>query len=732
MRRNDMKKLLVIFIILLSNIYAQSGSIRGRVINENAQPVIGANVVVEGTFYGDAADENGFFEIKNIPYGNYILIVSAIGYERRNIKINFNQNFKSITIILKTSVIETQQVIITAGKYEQKKEDLTVSTTVIQPEIINRKNYKTFDELLRDIPGVQMNLEQVSIRGSSGYSKGVGARVLAAINGIPFYSGDNGDVVWEMIPMSDIERVEIIKGPASSLYGTSAIGGVINIITRPAVKSPITNINSYYGLYDKPVYETWRWNKNYRSFYGLEITHSNSYKNFGYTISLKKFDDLSYKRDNFSKKYFGYLKVNYKNSENSDVTFFADYLNMNRGNFLYWKDSRHALVPKDEDTNKTVKSNRIFTGLIYHNKFNENLTGDFKLSYYHTRFDGYGIEVTTSDANLFRSEALINYNLSKQFLITTGLEASGSNVKSNIFSNTKFLGFASYFQTEFRGIKNLIATLGIRYDYIKLFPSSGKDTIGGKNAITPRAGLNYKLNANLILRASIGTGFRAPTPAEVFTTAGVGGGIDVKENPNLKSETSFSLEAGAIYQYNNNLNFDIAFYRTEYNNFIEPNLTKEGKIQFINLSKARILGLEIISDWNVVPSLLKLMIGYNYMWARDIQKNKAMKYRPRNTFNAHLNFSPMPFEFGIDFRYASKVEEIDYEITQPPLALVIDGDKRVPVYVTDITAGYNFFIMNKPSKIYLNAKNIFNYYYVEFIGNLAPLRNISINLQMYL
>lgn len=727
-----MKNFLLSFILLTTTIYPQTGSIRGKIINEKAQPIVGANVIILGTYFGDASDENGFFEIKNIPFGIYELQISSIGYEKRKIKINFDENYKPITVILKTSVIETQQIIVSASKYEQKKEDLTVSTVVIPPEFINRKNYKTFDELLRDIPGIQMNLEQVSIRGSSGYSKGVGARVLAAINGIPFYSGDNGDIVWEMIPLSDIDRVEIIKGPASSLYGTSAIGGVINIITKQSVKSPITNINSYFGAYDKPKYNTWKWNKNYRTFYGMEITHSNSFKDIGYTFSIKKFDDLSYKRDNFSKKYLGYIKLNYKISEQSNFTFFTDYLNMNRGNFLYWKDSRHALVPKDEDTNKTVKSNRVFSGLIYHNKYSDKSTWDFKFSHYYTRFDGYGIEVTTSEANLFRGEGMFNYNYSKDFLFTGGFEASYSNVKSNIFSNTKFRGFALYTQLEYKGIKNLISTFGIRYDYIDLIPTGSRDTISGKNALTPRVGFNYKLSDNLIIRASAGTAFRAPTPAEVFTTAGVGGGIDVKENPNLKSETSFSIETGILYQYSPQTSFDIAFYRTEYNNFIEPNLTKEGKIQFINLSKARILGLEIISDLDVISSLLKLTLGYNYMWARDIEKKKAMKYRPRNTFNAQIKIIPMPFEFEIDFRYASKVEEIDYEITQPPLALVVDGDKRVPVYITDVSAGYNFIIMKMPAKIYLNAKNIFNYYYVEFIGNLAPLRNISLNFQMYL
>ncbi|MDP2036857.1 MAG: TonB-dependent receptor, partial [Ignavibacteria bacterium] len=113
------------------------------------------------------------------------------------------------------------------------------------------------------------------------------------------------------------------------------------------------------------------------------------------------------------------------------------------------------------------------------------------------------------------------------------------------------------------------------------------------------------------------------------------------------------------------------------------------------------------------------------------EKNKSMKYRPRNIVYTNLRFTPAPFEFGIDFRYWSRVEEIDFALTEPPLALVVEGDQRVPVYITDLMAGYNFFIMNVPAKVYINAKNLFNYNYVEFIGNLAPIRNYSLSLELF-
>lgn len=721
-----MKRIYILIILLPFTLgIAQTLPLKGKVISDKAQPVIGANIILLGTNFGAAANEKGFFEISNIPLGDYTLVVSAIGYERRQIKYSLTPTSKPINIILRETVIETEQIIVSAGKHEQKKEDMAVSAVIIQPDYLLTKNFQTFDEMLRTIPGIQMNLEQVSIRGSSGYSKGVGARVLVAINGLPLYAGDNGDVVWEMIPLSDIERVEIIKGPASSLYGSSAIGGVINIITNTSGKIPVTHFRSYIGGYDNPSHDIWKWNDSYRLFYGTEITHSNSMNNLGYTFSLKRFDDMGYRQNDFNKKYLGYVNLNYKINEEDYFTFFTSYLNMNRGNFLYWKDSRNALVPKDEDNGNTIKSDRIFTGLIYHHHFNEKVQAEIKTSYYRTKFVGYGLSTTTSTANLARGEALINYKMTNSLMMTSGIEVSYSTVESDIFSNTNFFGTGAYAQFEYNIAKNLIATMGLRYDFIKI------DTLSGKNAVMPRAGLNYKLYDNLILRASVGTGFRAPTPAEVFTSIGVGGGVDVKNNPDLTSETSLSFEAGFIYNPFDILSFDAAFYQTDYNNFIEANLTKDGDIMFINLPKARIQGFELTSNWHIIKDKLKISTGYNYMWARDIERNKSMKYRPQNTINLQVNYSPAPFEFGINFRHMSKVEEIDFALSEPPLALVIDGNERVPIYVTDLSAGYNFLVAGTPAKIYLNAKNIFNYNYVEFIGNLAPIRNYSISFDLY-
>lgn len=716
------------YILFFSGIaFAQAGDLTGYVFDQTNQPLIGVNVIINGTTIGAATDEDGFFLIDNIQYGNYILDISSVGYQKKSVEIEFNKDYKPIRIILYEAAIETGQIVVSAGKYEQKVEDLTVSTSVIPPETIEKRNFAKLDDLMRYVPGVSMAEEQLSIRGSSGYSQGAGSRVLVAIDGVPLYTGDTGEIVWEFVPITDIEQIEVIKGPASSLYGSTAIGGVVNIITKKAPKKPLFHLSSDGGFYDDPSIDQWKWTDNKRTFYGYSLTHSNSFGKFGYTISYKRENSDGYREGDHNKRHLTYTKLSYDFSDNTSITFLGNYLFMNRGQFNYWKNSRHALEPPDDERDQIVVSDRYFGALTLKHKFSDKFSLQLKPSYYSSDFEGRAKEITSSIATLWRNELITNYSPNEDWTFILGSEQTHSKVSSSIFSSPKFFGVSGYLHTEFRGIDKLTATLGVRYDYIKI------DSVDGANAVTPRLGLNYKLFKDLTLRGSIGTGFRAPTPAEVFTTVSVGG-IDIKKNTDLTYETSLSFELGAIYKPMPNLYFDVAFFQTEYNNFIEPNfINDEGgfAIKFVNLSKARIQGSEVFVDYKIFPGLLNFNIGYTYLWSQDLKLQKAMKYRPRHRVYAALNYTPYPFEFGIYYRFWSRIEEIDETIVQPPAELIVDGNLRVKVYVWDASAGYNFNIFDVPLKLSANVYNIFNYNYVEFLGNLRPLRNFSLRLDMY-
>ncbi|MGB5529130.1 MAG: TonB-dependent receptor [Ignavibacteriaceae bacterium] len=715
---------LIIFLSISTNhISAQTYSIRGKVVDSNSKPILGVNMVLINTSFGAATDEAGNYEIVDIPAGTYIVEFSAIGYEKfRREDITIQNRSITVDVILTEAVIESEEVLITAGKYEQKKSDLPVSAEIISGKEFTKRNFSNMEDAIRYVPGVTMTEDQVSIRGSSGYSRGTGSRALFAIDGLPFYTGDTGEIVWEMIPVTELQRVEIIKGAASSLYGSAAIGGVINGLTRNISDKPLTIVNAFYGMYDKPYYSEWDWSGKRRPFNGLTLSHSNKFGNLGFNLSFTRLEESSYKQDDDFKKYIGFLKAVYNFTPISSVTLIANTFNKRAGQFLYWKNSRNALVPPDQNLGDRIETNRYLFGLIYKSLIGNKILLNVKTSYYRNYFKDNETISNESTSNLYRGEVQLNSNLNNFIVLTGGLEGSFSEVNSSLFGNPDAFGVGAYAVTDINFSFPLVASVGVRYDFSKL------DSLEGSGAISPKLGLNYKAIDELILRSSLGTGFRAPTLSEAFTSTSTGG-ITVKPNPSIKSEHNLTFEFGVNYSPFNLLNLDFAVFQNEYYDMIEPGVDPtDGLVFFSNVVRARIQGFEASTIISILPNQLSLSLNYTYMWTRDLETDLALRYRPRHIFYSSLDFRKWNFEFGVNFRYTSRVEEIDEELID--LGIVVDGDLRVPIYTTDLKLGYNFLSLGLPLNLYLNVKNIFNYNYVELIGNLRQLRNYSVGLNL--
>jgi iron complex outermembrane receptor protein len=718
-----MIKIFAAIVFLAGISFAQTYSIKGIVTDTSGIPLTGVNVLLVGTRFGTATNSNGFFELKNLTPGKYSLRFSMIGYERhvlRNVTLE-NQSL-NLTIILKEKILQSEQVVVTAGKHEQKIGDLPVSASIIEPDFIEKKAFTNLENVLRYAPGINMTEGQISIRGSSGYSRGAGTRALVAIDGIPYYTGDTGETIWEVIPLHTLERIEIIKGASSSLYGSSAIGGVINVITKPIQKSPVTFIKSHFGFYDKPSHEEWDWSDNLRTLNGLTVAHSNRIGNFGFGASFTRYEDLSYKQNNYSKKYIGFLKgtIDFENA--SSITLLANSFNKRGGSFLYWKNSRNALVPPDNDQGETISTNRYMAGLLYQRFIFNGTLLNVKASYYRNNWSDRSEVQNNSTSNLYRGEIQTTSEIFTNAILVSGIEASTANVKSSIFGNPGYSGFGVYSQMDYSYNLPVTLTFGLRYDMIKL------DTLESSNAFSPKLGLNIRITDDLRFRSSIGTGFRAPSLAEAFTSTSTSG-ITVKPNPNLKPEKNFSLEAGLFFTPGDAVSFDIAFFRNEYFDFIEPGIDlTDGLVIFDNVTRARILGLEFNSKFFLLDDALTLSANYTYLWARDINERKFLKYRPRHIAVTGIDYKINSFEIGADFRYWSRIEEIDIELIE--LGLVPEGDKRVAVYVLDLRCGLGFSLAGLAFKTYLNVNNALNYNYVELIGNIAPIRHFNLSLEI--
>jgi iron complex outermembrane receptor protein len=644
-----------------------------------------------------------------------------VGYKSEKVlDVLINEN-TTLDMMLEPSVIQSEQVIVTAGKYEQKVSELPVSAEIIPSDDFSVKNFYSLEDAMRYVPGLNMIEDQLSIRGSSGYGRGAGTRVLLAIDGIPFYTGDTGEIIWEIIPVNDIERVEIIKGAASSLYGSSAIGGVINVITKEIPDKPLTLIKTNFGLWDKPFHKEWDWSDNYRTFNGITLSHSNKFDNLGFSISLSRLQDLSYKQSGFFTRYIGYIKGEYEFSPSLTATLFANGLTHSSGNFIYWKDLKNALVPPDTDQGQRTEADRYMIGVIIKNILSSKFFVNVKASYYRTKWRDETESRNNSLTGIYHGEIQTNYFASNNLTITSGIEASYSNVNSNIFGKPSSNGIGIYSQGDIKFNFPLTLSIGIRYDYSKL------DSIEGFSDLSPKVGLNYNLNDYIILRAAFGSGFRAPSLAEAFTST-TASGITVKPNLDLKPETNLSFEAGINYSPSELLTFDAAIFQNEFYDFIVPSIDpKDGLVFFNNVTRARIQGFEIGTDFYLSENF-RFNLSYTFLWSRDIERKNALKYRPRHMGIASAVYSILNIETGIDFRYFSRFDEIDNELVE--LGLVPDGDKRVDSYVVDLRAGYNFISSGAPLRIFFNAKNIFNYNYVELIGNIAPIRNYSISAEL--
>ena len=720
-----LRKIILGICILLSVSFtspmAQSFNVSGTVTDKNNVPLVGANVIIKELSIGTAADSEGNFSITNIKNGKYTLEISMMGYQKfiRTISIN-NSNFH-IKIKLKESVIKIDQIVVTAGKHKQRLLELPVSAEVIGSDIISKKNFTKIDDLLRYAPGVNITLDQVSIRGSSGYSRGAGSRVLVAIDGIPVYTGDTGEIIWELVPITDVQRVEIIKGAASSLYGSTAIGGVINIITKSIASKPITFVKSYLGVYDKPSHKEWDWSNKTRTYNGITLGHTNKFGNLGVSISLSRTEDMSYRENDWQNRYSGYLKMQYKFSGKSDLSFFATGFVRDKATFDYWKSSRDALIPPESSIGQVVHSERFLFGSIYNFRYSKFLSFKLKGSLYRSFWKDDSESSNRSSSNLFRLELQSNYQFSNNTYLVSGIEGNMGIVKSNIFGNPTSNVFAIYSQLEYKFNFPLRVSAGIRYDYSRL------KNLEAENSLSPKFGLNYKLDTKTYLRASIERGFRAPSLAETFTST-ITSGITVKPNPNLKSEHNYSFELGINHSLLSSLNVDAAIFQSDYYNLIEPTIDiTDGEVVFENVTRARIQGSEIIIKYSNPGFNFQSSIGYTYLWTKNLLTDKALKYRPRHLVYLKMDYTPGIFSFGVDFRYWSKVEQIDFDLVK--LGLVPDGDKRVQVFVLDLRTGINFYSMGIPANLFLNLNNALNYNYVEMIGNISPIRNISLNLQ---
>ena len=249
-----LRNITLFFLLIFSiSLFGHEGIIKGKVIS-NGSPLPYANVFIEGTTNGFISNEKGIFEIKNLELGKYTVVFSLTGFESQKIQVEITQKNLEITldIQLKENLYELEEVVISGTRTSKKITDSPVMVNVLNQRTLNSVQACNISDGLKFQPGLRVetdcqtcNYTQLRMNGmAGGYSQ-------ILINGRPIFSPLTGLYGLEQLPTNMIEKIEVVRGGGSSLYGSSAIGGTVNIITKIPKKNSF-ELNSFYqNIYGK-------------------------------------------------------------------------------------------------------------------------------------------------------------------------------------------------------------------------------------------------------------------------------------------------------------------------------------------------------------------------------------------------------------------------------------------------------------------------------------------------
>ena len=229
--------------ILVFQLFGQTASIQGTILDENDQPISFATIAINNSTLGTESSDEGTFHFKGLKSGSYTLIVSYLGYKSNTLNLELADNEQFSTIIrIEPSSNKLDEIVVTGTLKEVNRLESPVPVEVYNPKFFKKNPTTNIYEALQNINGVRPQLNcQVCNTGDIHINGLEGPYTMVLIDGMPIVSSLATVYGLTGIPNSLIERVEIVKGPASSLYGSEAIGGLINVITKNANKAPIVS-----------------------------------------------------------------------------------------------------------------------------------------------------------------------------------------------------------------------------------------------------------------------------------------------------------------------------------------------------------------------------------------------------------------------------------------------------------------------------------------------------------
>lgn len=781
-----MQKFLLPFFILLNlNVFAQKTSIHGIIKDSVNLDVLTGVTVSAGGQLGTRSNQQGHYNLLLEP-GTYTLTLRYTGYSTKTAKIQLAAGeSQTLDFNLAPVTNDLKLVTISGSRFEKRISEEIVSMEVIKPaQILNTAN-NSMDDALNRVAGVDVVENQVNIRGGSGWSYGAGSRVLVLVDDMPMLTADAADAKWDFLPLENCEQVEILKGASSSLYGSSALNGVINFRTGFARQKPRTKVMIYNGIYGNPKNKEWIWwNKQQPSFQGGYLMHAQKFNQLDMVIGSAWFSEDSYLQGDLTRR----MRVNtnlryrFKKIDGLSIGLNANVQLNKSQTFFFWQpdsSDRHLYEPFGglADSSTTINKNNgqrinIDPSLNYIGKLGAKHV--LRTRWFRSKND-IPEKRQTSLADTYYGEYQFqkSFNAEQgilhQFHWVSGVSASYSNVVGLLYGNHTIFNLAPYLQAE-KKINKLWTSVGMRYELNQV------DQYKMEKKPVFRAGMNLEVDRATFIRASYGQGYRYPSIAERFVKTNFGA-TSVFPNPKLKSETGWSAELGIKQGYKVGKwmgLIDIAGFWTEYKDMMEFNfgvhLPEDSTVsqvsnvidylgfKSINVGRARINGIDIslMGEGKFGNLSSRFMLGYTYMNPIQVKPDsvimanisgptQTLKYRYRHSGKFDMEATYRRISLGTTVLYNSFMQNVDevFENSKPTeniFGQIFELGTGIPSSVSRYREKYNkgtliwdlrlAIQLRKEIKAALVVKNVMNAVYAERPAIISPPRNFTLQLSV--
>ncbi|WP_159800153.1 TonB-dependent receptor [Flavobacterium sp. MK4S-17] len=638
---------LILFLLFISLTAYSQTTIKGTVTGSN-EPIPGVSITISPSGETFVTNENGYFEIKNNTPGNYKMVFNFIGFitERREIKVGSEKEI-SININLKEDSQALEEVVITGTMKEMRKSESPIPVDIITPTLFRKNPTASLFESVGMVNGVQPQLNcNVCNTGDIHINGMEGPYTLILIDGMPIVSALSTVYGLNGIPNSIVERIEVVKGPGSSLYGSEAMGGIINVITKSLSRAPLISADMF----------TTSWGEvNLDGAAKLKAGNTMGLLGINYFTFNNRVDKNN---DNFTDmtlqnriSIFNKWDFARKNSKLASIAGRYVYEDRWGGEMNWDKKSRGS----DSIYGESIYTRRAEIIGIYQLPLKENIFTQFSYNW-HDQNSWYG----NTPYMATQQVAFLQTYWDREFGNHTFL--LGASMRYTVYDdNTPATAAADgtgnkpaetplpgiFVQDEWKLNDRHKVLGGYRFDY--------DENHGAVHS--PRLAYKFSPDENNILRASFGTGFRV---VNLFTEdhAALTGAREVVITEALKPERSYNSNINYILKLPTEsgfFNFDVTGFYSYFTNKIVGDFDSDpNKIIYDNLNGHAISqGVSLNVD-AMFTFPLKVMAGVSYLDVYQVEENSAGRleriqqlHAPKWTGNFAATYS-FPENFSID------------------------------------------------------------------------------------